>query len=298
MNKISKIKTIIMGLILIILAFIVISSTIKEFKFNDQESKDAIYEQIKEYLIDNNQVSEEGAENSHTFVEIEKLGIKGSYKKSFVYVYALIKEYYIKDDKLVEAISTNMPYAFVYKRGKIIKQKTTKSFNEWDLREIFPSSIYNQIIYINRLSETNINQKIEEYYKDFLDKKEYDDLIGEWNIKRATLKGKDFSLTELFGTGIQYGGKITLSKIGKYTEFIGVYSHENIDDYQGIYEIKGPQILLSSNSGKTKTLNYNKKTEELSEQVDKDTIIYFTKNKTQSSADKDYYINYSESATN
>ncbi|MDE5587036.1 MAG: hypothetical protein K2I72_01540, partial [Bacilli bacterium] len=212
MNKLSKIKTIIMGLVLIVFAILVISSIIKEFNFNEKSGKDKVYEQIKEYLVENNQITEENVENPHTFVEIEQLGIKGSYKKSFVYVWALIKSYYLKNGELIEAVTTSMPYAFLYERGKIIKQKIPKSFNEGDLREVFPSSIYNQIAYMSNISEENINKEIEDYYAEFLDKKEYSDFVGEWNIKHATVKGVDTSLTELFGTGIEYGGKITLSK--------------------------------------------------------------------------------------
>ncbi len=291
MNKISKIKTIIMGSLLIIFAFLVISSLIKEFNFNEKSNKDKVYEQIKEYLVENNQVTDKSVENPHTFVEIEQLGIKGSYKKSFVYVWALIKSYYIKDGKLVEAVTTSMPYAFLYEKGHIIKQKIPKSFNEGDLREIFPSSIYNQIAYRKNISETNLNKEVEKYYADILDKQEYSEFIGEWNLKHATIKGEEASLTDLFGTSIQYGGTITLSKIGRYTEFIGAYSSETTEDFQGSYAIEGNKIILTSNSGKTKILNYNKKTKELSNQADKATILYFTKDKVSYQVDPNTYIN-------
>lgn len=291
MNKLSKIKTAIMGLVLIIFAIGVILSITREFKFNEQSNKERIYEQVKEYLIENDPVTEENVESAHTFVDIEELGIKGNYKKSFVYVWALTKKYYIKDGKLVESGSMSMPYSFLYEKGKITKQITSKSFSEEDLRQVFPPSIYNQIIYIQNLSEDNINRQIEEYYADYLSNQKYHDFIGKWYLKRATIKGEDTSLTQIFGTGIEHGGKITLSPIGRYTELIGVYSYETIDDYQGVYSIKNNKIILSGNSGHTRILTYDKKKEELCEQVDKDTNIYFTKEKISYKVDQDLYIN-------
>ena len=290
MGKLSKIKTISMTLLLITFVVLVISSIIKEFSFNEKSNKDKIYEQIREYLVENNQVTDESVENPHTFVEIEQLGIKGTYKKSFVYVWALIKSYGIKEGKVVEIITTSMPYAFLYEKGQIIKQKTPKSFDEWDLRQIFPSSIYNQIAFRKNISETNLNKEVEKYYADILDKQVFSEYIGEWNIKRATVKGEDTSLTDIFGTSIQYGGTITLSKLGRYTEFIGGYSSESTDDFQGTYEVEGDKIILTSNSGKTKVLKYNKQTKELSNQADKATILYFTKEKISSQLDQKAYV--------
>ena len=275
MSKLSKIRTLIMGLLLIIFAIFVIFSVIREFHFNDQSHKDKIYEQVREYLIDNNPVMEKDVEQAKTFVDIEQLGIKGKYKKSFVYVYALIKKYYIKDGRLVEGENIYMPYSFVYERGNITKQLKTKSLNDDDLTQIFPPSIYNQISYIDTFDESDINKQIEDYYSSFLSQQEYYKFTGDWHLKRATIKGKDVALSEIFGTGIQYGGKITLSKLGKYNEFLAI--SDTKDGSQGSYELKNDEITLKDSTGERKILKYNKKTKELSEQFDKDTILYFAK---------------------
>ena len=53
-----------------------------------------------------------------------------------------------------------------------------------------------------------------------------------------------------------YGGELVIKDNGTYTEFIGVYSKEEIDRLSGTYETygNGEKGLLTSNTGETKTI--------------------------------------------
>ena len=76
-----------------------------------------------------------------------------------------------------------------------------------------------------------------------------------------------------------------LNHNGTYTEFIGIYSAEKINDLQGTYNIygNGEKALLKSNNGETKVLeclessNINSNETTIVERLENGTCIYFKK---------------------
>ncbi len=80
---------------------------------------------------------------------------------------------------------------------------------------------------------------------------------SNWMPYKAEKDGKEVSLSEVWGTGIQYGGYLSLSRIedgkqgspdnGTYSELIGIY--ENEDSLKGTYYLSGNSIKFEPNSG-------------------------------------------------
>lgn len=75
------------------------------------------------------------------------------------------------------------------------------------------------------------------------------DLAGNWEPKTATRNGKEISLQEIYGTGISYGGYLTLNSDNTYSRFIGITSDELTNDLTGTYEVKANNIIFTTNNG-------------------------------------------------
>lgn len=105
------------------------------------------------------------------------------------------------------------------------------------------------------------------------------EIVGEWYVYDARRNNEPVDLQELYGTSVfKYGGALTLNSDNTYTEYIGVYSEEDIPDLEGTYEKRKNQIYLTSKSGKTKTLDLiidNKKLK--IRDKDGDIYLYFEK---------------------
>lgn len=81
-------------------------------------------------------------------------------------------------------------------------------------------------------------------------------LDGKWIPFMAEYNGEEVPLSYYYGSGIsEYGGSLAINGDGTYTEFIGVYSSDEIDDKVGKYiNIDSNTITLISNSGEKKQL--------------------------------------------
>lgn len=75
------------------------------------------------------------------------------------------------------------------------------------------------------------------------------DISGNWEPKVATRNGREISLQEIYGTGISYGGYLTLNSDNTYSRFIGITSDELTNDLTGTYEIVGNKIIFTTNNG-------------------------------------------------
>lgn len=280
MSKLSKIKILFMTIVLVIIMGTVVFKITTEFDFANDLNKEKLFEEAKDYIVNLNQNKREDVLNAHTFIDIKNLGISGNSKKTRVYVYALLREYYIEDDKLVEALEIKAPYRLTFEKGKITSYETVNSIYIADYYSIFP----NDMVYeLQRQGENfeidNIESKVEEYYKDYFSSHETNELIGKWQVKRAMIKDKEVPLTEVFGSSIsETGGSLNLYKQGTYTNFVGAYANDVIPNYQGHYEVTKEGINLSSQDAKKITkVTYNEKTKELSMKIDKDIIVYYSR---------------------
>lgn len=114
---------------------------------------------------------------------------------------------------------------------------------------------------------------------------EINKLVGKWKPFKAEYEGEETPLVQVYVSGIAYGGELILNHNGTYTEFIGIYSEETMNDLQGTYNIygNGEKALLTSNSGKSKDIeflessNINSDEARIVERLEDGTCIYFKK---------------------
>ncbi len=92
---------------------------------------------------------------------------------------------------------------------------------------------------------TNINVEDSNQYK----------IMGIWEPYMAEQNGKGISITEIYGSAVsKYGGLLILTSDGTFSEFIGAYSDEIIDDLTGTYKVydNGEKAVLTTNNNETK----------------------------------------------
>lgn len=122
-----------------------------------------------------------------------------------------------------------------------------------------------------------------------------DAILGEW--KPVSAKGKDgeqYSLQLIWGTGIKYGGTFNIYENGSYTEYIGIIGET--DPLEGIWEIKGDKVVLTSKTNHKKYVTVNKK-----DSIDVnygEYIVRFERNKIASTTQESDNANISESIQN
>ena len=76
-------------------------------------------------------------------------------------------------------------------------------------------------------------------------------ISGDWIPISATENGNEISLQMVFGTGIKYGGYLTLNNDNTYTRFIGIYADEN--SLMGTYKIIDNKIIFTNNNNEKET---------------------------------------------
>lgn len=269
-----------MTIVLVFIMGTVIFKITTEFNFANDLNKEKLFEEAKNYIVNLNQNKREDVLNAHTFIDIKNLGISGDSKKARIYVYALVRNYYIENDKLVEALEITAPYRLTFEHGKITSYETINSTYIADYYSIFSNDMVHELQTQGENFEIdNIESEVEEYYKDYFSSHETNEMVGKWQIKRATLNGKEVPLNDIFGSSInEVGGSLNLYKQGTYTNFVGVYANDIVPKYQGRYEItKEGVTLYSSGNDTTVNVTYNKKTKELSMKIDKDIIVYYSR---------------------
>lgn len=110
-------------------------------------------------------------------------------------------------------------------------------------------------------------------------------IIGVWNIQYAKTRGagtsgEDYSLQDLYGTGIEYGGKLTFNADGTFSRYVGITTDET-DKYEGTYILRyDDKILLKYKDGTERTVKYLHSSQE---------IVYYTWDSNQIPIDE-YYI--------
>ena len=81
-------------------------------------------------------------------------------------------------------------------------------------------------------------------------------IIGDWNIKSAKhgITRTDYPLQYLYGTGIKYGGTLTLNKDNTFTKYIGITGETS--ENEGSYSLRGNTISFKFDSGRTEEAMY------------------------------------------
>lgn len=81
-------------------------------------------------------------------------------------------------------------------------------------------------------------------------------LYGIWNIKGAKRadNGEDYTLAQLYGTGIQYAGTLTLMEDGTFTRYVGINAES--ESTEGSYLVEDNKITFQYNNGSSVTALY------------------------------------------
>lgn len=82
-------------------------------------------------------------------------------------------------------------------------------------------------------------------------------ILGDWPIAYAkhANTGEDYPLQDLYGTGIKYGGKLTLFADGTFCRYIGITTGET-EHYEGTYQFSGDEITFHFYDGEVSTAKY------------------------------------------
>lgn len=252
------------------------------------EYEKELYKIVKEYLIKQEQQNHESIEKKRettdddfqTFIDMKELGIKKEKDETHVYVWAIIQSYYVQEE--LTSTGSSMPYKFIIKNNEIVDYEIPKDGAQYQktLETIFPEDIREKMQNIQTSSDSQMLEKQAQKYYQYLDNESSDinvksastkgdytenteivdvsKLAGKWKPYMAQDKdGNEINLRDIYGSGIStYGGELVIKQNGTYTEWIGVYSEEEIDRFTGICEVygDGEKGMLISNQGETKTI--------------------------------------------
>lgn len=257
------------------------------FAITNEDEKE-LYKTVKQYLIKQEQQNyEKKRENEkindddfQTFIDMKELGITKENDETYVYVWATIQSYYI-EEKLTST-GSSIPYKFTLKNNEIIGYEIPKDGDQYEktLETIFPEDIREKMQKIqtsydsqmleqqaqkhyqylnNETSNNNVNSAATKgNYTENMESVHVSKLAGKWKLYMAQDKdGNEINLRDIYGSGIStYGGELVIKQNGTYTEWIGVYSEEEMDRFTGICEVygDGEKGMLISNQGETKTI--------------------------------------------
>ena len=252
------------------------------------EHEKELYKIVKEYLIKQEQQNHESIEKKRettdddfqTFIDMKELGIKKEKDETHVYVWAIIQSYYVQEE--LTSTGSSMPYKFIIRNNEIVDYEIPKDGAQYQktLETIFPEDIREKMQNIQTSSDSQMLEKQAQKYYQYLDNESSDinvksastkgnytenmeivhvsKLAGKWKPYMAQDKdGNEINLRDIYGSGIStYGGELVIKQNGTYTEWIGVYSEEEIDRFTGICEVygNGEKGMLISNQGETKTI--------------------------------------------
>ncbi len=301
--KISSVILITLIIICTIIPFVVKATQISLL---DEEK---IYIEVEEYLMElerqkhykemqENYIDSEN-DDFKVFASTAKLGISKENEEVFVYAWILVKSYYVQDYELHES-GSSMPYKFRIKNNEVIDYQVPRDGEDYtnSIKEIFPKEIIEKMEEKkSEVTEEKINIKAKEYYKYLDNNKEVNGanlqtngeniyktkenrLIGNWKPYMAKQNGKEISLRDVYGSGIAYGGELSIESDGTFSELIGVYQEEEIDNFIGKYRIlgNGEKAILTTNNNEMKIVEIlDESSSVLLMSLENGTDVYFLK---------------------
>ncbi|MCI8482483.1 MAG: hypothetical protein HFJ27_05475 [Clostridia bacterium] len=254
-------------------------------------NEEKMYEKVMQYLIKEEQAKhkEENKEfttnnnDFKTFIDMKKLGIRQNGDEVYVYVIAFIKNY--QQEEIV-GNGGMIPYKFIIKQEEIIDYQIPEDGEKYakSLNEIFPEDIRGEINKSKKeLEEERLDKQAEQYYNEINSANKENLFKGAWKPYKAIQHGNEIPLSQLYGSGIQYGGELIFNEDRTYTEFIGVYSEETIDDRRGTYKVStdGKKAILTTNNKETKELELLQYIEDRSTNVNQEIIQMLLEDGTQ-----------------
>ena len=301
--KISSTILITLIIICTIIPFVVKATKIS---ISDEEK---MYIEVEEYIMNlekQKHIKEMQSEyidiendDFKVFTNIAKLGISKENEDVLVYAWILVKSYFVQDGDLHES-GSSMPYKFRIKNNEVIDYQVPRDGEDYtnSIKEIFPKEIIEKMEEKKtEVTEEKINIKAEEHYK-YLDnnkdvnganlqtngeniyKTKKSRLIGNWKPYMAEQNGKEINLRDVYGSGIEYGGELLIESDGTFSELIGVYSEEEIDNFIGKYRIlgNGEKAILTTNNNEMKIVEFlDESSNVLLMSLENGTCVYFLK---------------------
>ncbi len=303
-TKFKKYKTSIIILVATVILFIISPFVLKPNVNAISKEDEMLYKKVEQYLIkveQNNHYIERKEfymnDDFKVFIDMAKLGIKKNTDETYVYVWALIQTCN-RQEELVTS-GSSVPYKFIIKNGEIVDYQVPEDGENYQksIETIFPKDIVEKIEKNDKLVETaKIENEIKKYYSlnnyELINNAYIDNNMektnkfeGKWEPYLAEQNGDEVSLRNIYGSGIVYGGELILNKDGTYTEFIGIYSNDMIDNLQGEYTIygNGEKAILTTNNKEKKILellessNVNSSESTLVQMLEDGTKIFFKK---------------------
>lgn len=140
-----------------------------------------LYEKVEKFLIssqdevyitdDKENVRNATGKDFKTFIDMAKLGMNKRNDEIYVYVWALIENYYVDNNGAVQkAYGSSMPYKFTFKDNEIVNCQIPMDGADYSasLNSLFPQYIIN-ILNNSLVSDELIKYEVKEYYS-YLDK--------------------------------------------------------------------------------------------------------------------------------
>lgn len=168
MNK--KMKIIIWILIILILVLILFVM-LKNFSKDNEK----FYSIVEQYIVEQEKTkyfletkdSEPNYDISdfQVFRDIARLGVKQKGDETYVYVWALVKSYYVQNEELITNEAYSIPYKFIIKNNEIVDYKIPMDGEKYtnSIKEIFPIDI--RIKFDSELVDENkIKEQVEKHY--------------------------------------------------------------------------------------------------------------------------------------
>lgn len=130
-----------------------------------------IYNTIKEYLINKNDIKSNNSKNTKTFISMEVYLLEEKTKDKIYNVYAWVKksDYYLENNELKDDSSYSSPYKFSVEKNNnnyyVIDYKTPRDgkYYKDDMNNIFPKSVRNKMNNIyNDGTSTKLDLEIKE----------------------------------------------------------------------------------------------------------------------------------------
>lgn len=281
-TKLKKYRISIILLIILIIFCIMSPFVVKLDATTISEEDEKLYNIVEQYLIkteeknhsiEMNEFAQNG-DDFKVFIDMAKLGVRKNQDETYVYVWALIQSCHAQEELVTSGSS--MGYKFIIKDNEVIDYQITEDgeMYEKSIEEIFPEDIRKKIEKANELEvdlvdSGKIEKQIEEHYSylNYINTNDIQNVntnyvdtqnvfVGKWSPYKAEQNGEEIPLSVVYGSGIAYGGELILNSDETYTEFIGVYSEDALNDLQGKYRRygNGEKAILTTNNKETKIL--------------------------------------------
>ena len=172
--KENKKKIIIASVILFIILALIVTIIIVNHKEDIPViSKDKIEDTITQYLIEEDKKQEDNYKeysDFKTFINLKIVGIELDGNKTYVYAWALVEDYHVKEDVAELGSGSSMAYKFTMKNDKITKCENPEDGDGYaeSMKLLFPEEIYEKLVAIDGSEDLieGLDEQVKQYYGD------------------------------------------------------------------------------------------------------------------------------------